>query len=442
MSSKPRPPASVTNFGLNLVGVFGALAAFYILRNLHMSGPEAVFIVCFAGVIPIVLLDVLILRVHRRDSTGIDWDRTHAPDVRRVATKLLGLAATVAPFALCYWVFPEYGDWYGSFWNVLRRFGVGLVAISIAYMWIVDGHLREPRDVYWQVGRAVLGHPEDAKKADVANHFRGWTIKAFYLPLFIVFSHNQLNGILTYDLSNLQSTNMRLYHFLSEGIYALDVLYATVGYILSFRVLDTHLRSAEPTMFGWVVALECYSPFWNGMFARNYLHYEGIGFETWLAGNVDVRWIWAGAILICELIYLLATFAFGVRFSNLTHRGILTNGPYRFTKHPAYIAKNISWWLITLPFIPSHGWVDAIKWTLAMAGVSTIYFLRARTEERHLSKDPTYVAYALWINEHGWLRFLGRIPLLKYKAPEPAAAEPTPVATAEPPPVADEPGPA
>src|ERR1017187_9091737 len=146
MSSKPRPPASVTNFGLNLVGVFGAIAAFYILRNMNMSGPQAVFIVCFAGVIPIVLLDVLILRVHRRETTGIDWDTPHKPDIRRVATKLLGLAATVAPFALGCYVFPEYGDWYGTFWNVLRRFGVGLVAIAIAYTWIVDGHMREPRD--------------------------------------------------------------------------------------------------------------------------------------------------------------------------------------------------------------------------------------------------------------------------------------------------------
>jgi protein-S-isoprenylcysteine O-methyltransferase Ste14 len=116
--------------------------------------------------------------------------------------------------------------------------------------------------------------------------------------------------------------------------------------------------------------------------------------------------------------YLLATFAFGVRFSNLTNRGILTNGPYRYTKHPAYIAKNVSWWLITLPFIPDHGWVAALKSTLALAGVSTVYFLRARTEERHLSRDPAYVEYALWMNEHGTLRQLGRLPFFRYRAPQ------------------------
>jgi len=50
--------------------------------------------------------------------------------------------------------------------------------------------------------------------------------------------------------------------------------------------------------------------------------------------------------------------------------------------------------------------------------VNLVYYARARTEERHLSRDPTYVAYALWMNEHGLLRQLGRaIPVLRYRAP-------------------------
>jgi protein-S-isoprenylcysteine O-methyltransferase Ste14 len=174
-------------------------------------------------------------------------------------------------------------------------------------------------------------------------------------------------------------------------------------------------------MFGWAVALECYSPFWNGLFSRQYLHYEGIGFETWLQDHLSLRWALAFVILVLEVIYLLATFAFGVRFSNLTHRGVLTNGPYRYSKHPAYIAKNLSWWLITLPFIPNHGWLEAVKNSLGLAGVSTIYLLRAKTEERHLSQDPTYVAYAQWMDEHGMFRFMNRVPLLgrlfRYRAP-------------------------
>jgi protein-S-isoprenylcysteine O-methyltransferase Ste14 len=416
--SKPQLPRSVTNYGVNIVGVLAALVALYVFRQMHMSGPAAVLIVCAAGVVPIILLDVVVLRVHRRASTGLDWDRAPTPSLARCATKLLGLAATLGPIALAYWVFPEYGDWYAPFWNVLRRYAVAMILFAVFYTWIVDGIMTDPYDATWQLGRVILFHPEDAKKADIANHYRGWLIKAFFLPLFVVFTHGQLSGIINYDLAGLRMSNMRLYHFLSDLIYALDVLYATVGYVLSFRVIDTHLRSAEPTMFGWAVALECYMPFWGKLFNPLYLHYDGIGFESWLSGYPALRWGWAGAILVLEGIYLLATFAFGVRFSNLTHRGILTNGPYRFTKHPAYVAKNLSWWMITLPMIPYHGWADALKSSLGLAGVSMIYLLRAKTEERHLSKDPVYVEYARWMDEHGLLRFLRRVPLIGYRAPE------------------------
>ncbi|HEX8792524.1 MAG TPA: hypothetical protein VF765_16365 [Polyangiaceae bacterium] len=413
MSTTVERPKSVTNFALNLIGPAVALVAMYVLRTMHRSGPEAVFIVCVAGVVPIVLIDVLLLRVHRRETTGLDWDKQVTSDVPRVATKLLGLAATIAPIALAYFVFPEYGSWYTPFYALIRRFWAGLVACAVAYTWIVDGMMREPRDAYWQIGRALLGHQEDVNGADIANHARSWLIKAFYLPIFVVYTLNQIDGMLTFDFARFGGVaDMRLYHFSSDAIYALDVLYATVGYVLSFRIIDTHVRSAEPTLLGWAVALECYTPFWGGLFSRLYLHYEGPGFESWLSGHLGLQWAWAGAILLCEFIYLLATFAFGVRFSNLTHRGILTGGPYRFTKHPAYVAKNISWWLVTVPFIPTHaGWVDTIKWCLCMAGVNFIYYMRARTEERHLSRDPTYVQYALWMNEHGALRWFGRISL-------------------------------
>jgi len=50
--------------------------------------------------------------------------------------------------------------------------------------------------------------------------------------------------------------------------------------------------------------------------------------------------------------------------------------------------------------------------------LNLVYYIRARTEERHLSWDPNYVAYAEWIDRHGALRRLGALfPFLKYRAP-------------------------
>ena len=424
--AQAHPPPSVTHFGLNMVGVLCALVALYVLRQRHSAGPDAVLIVCAAGVLPIIALDVLVLRVHRRASTGIDWDKPPTPDLARSATKVLGLAVTVAPIALAYSVFPESGSFYNPFFDVLRRFWAPLVVLSIAYLWFVDGQMREPYDAYWQLGRVALLRVADARRADMANHFRSWLVKAFYLPLFIVYVHGQLRGLIHFNLADLHSSNLRLYDFLNDLVYGLDVLFATMGYVLSFRVIDTHVRSAEPTMLGWVVALECYDPFWGGLFRNVYLHYEGIGFGNWLSAHLTLRWVWVAAILSLDCIYVFATFAFGVRFSNLTHRGILTNGPYRFSKHPAYLAKNLSWWLISVPFVPTHGWVDALRNCVLLGGVNTIYFLRAKTEERHLSRDPVYVEYALWMNDHGALAFLGkRFPWMKYKASSPGPRTPT-----------------
>src|SRR3546814_10045798 len=96
-------------------------------------------------------------------------------------------------------------------------------------------------------------------------------------------------------------------------------------------------------------------------------------------------------LVLLTAVYAWATVAFGLRFSNLTHRGILTHGPYAWTKHPAYVSKNLFWWLATLPFLATSGNpVDMIRNTVVLAMVSGVYYWRARTEEWHLMADPAY----------------------------------------------------
>ena len=99
----------------------------------------------------------------------------------------------------------------------------------------------------------------------------------------------------------------------------------------------------------------------------------------------------------------------------MTYRGIITSGPYRFTKHPAYVCKVASWWLISLPFFSTAGTKAALIQCASMMVVSLIYYLRAKTEENHLSNYPEYVQYAQWINDHGLFSRLGKIwPVLQY----------------------------
>jgi protein-S-isoprenylcysteine O-methyltransferase Ste14 len=130
------------------------------------------------------------------------------------------------------------------------------------------------------------------------------------------------------------------------------------------------------------------------MLSQNYLKYgSGTTWNVWLADLPTLKVFWSIAILALTLLYLSATIQFGLRFSNLTHRGILTNGPYRWLKHPAYVAKNLNWWLISLPFLSTVGIGESIRLSMLLIGVNTIYYLRAKTEEAHLSVDPVYREY-------------------------------------------------
>jgi len=48
--------------------------------------------------------------------------------------------------------------------------------------------------------------------------------------------------------------------------------------------------------------------------------------------------------------------------------------------------------------------------------LNLVYFMRARTEERHLSRDPDYVAYATAMERRSIFRWVGRLlPVLRFK---------------------------
>jgi protein-S-isoprenylcysteine O-methyltransferase Ste14 len=188
------------------------------------------------------------------------------------------------------------------------------------------------------------------------------------------------------------------------------------------KPLDAHIRSANPYAAGWTAALICYPPFILMDGPLNY--YPGTagenGWTHWLEGAPLALAFMGFLLVLLTGIYAWATVAFGIRFSNLTHRGILTHGPYAWSKHPAYLAKNLFWWLAAMPFLATTGNpVDMVRNTALLAIVSGVYYWRARTEERHLGADPDYRDYAAWMERNG------PIPKLLRRL-KPGRAEPLP----------------
>jgi hypothetical protein len=68
--------------------------------------------------------------------------------------------------------------------------------------------------------------------------------------------------------------------------------------------------------------------------------------------------------------------------------------------------------MISMPFMISSGIADSVRHCLLLLLLNGIYYLRAKTEERHLALDPVYRQYALWIERHGMLRWLDRLPVV------------------------------
>ena len=415
-----RLPASVNRVWVTLLGLAGMMIALAISPALGL-GPSArtVFILVMTAA-PVLTADLALFKVHRRSSTGLDWSRPPDFSFLRSLVKITGLAGTLLLIALMYWIFPEYRDpVYRDFFDLARLTLPYLAVAAVVYIFLADGYMVDPHDGYWHAGCFFLGLFSEVEKGILRQYALGWLVKAYFIAFMLPQISAYTRDIYSSALFQGRSEFIPFYDCAWAFLYLVDVTFANIGYILTLRVTDTHIRSTEPTALGWLVALACYPPFWPMI----YNHYLPYALDTpywgpWLAGHSILQVAWGGTILLLTGVYAWASVMFGCRFSNLTHRGILTNGPYRWTKHPAYLAKNISWWLIAVPFASNAGAAETLRLCLMLAANNFIYFMRARTEERHLSGDPDYVAYALWMNEHGLLKWLGAIiPVFRYRPP-------------------------
>ena len=407
-------PVSATHGVVASVGLAAFSLALLILRLDRPFGDDMGHAALFAiGVTAaaIFLVDLIWGKAYARPSTGLDFGRSD-PSWPRTWVKFAGLLGTLALLAGLYWLFPEYrAKLYDRYYALLLALLPFWLVLALPYLHFIDRHMVQPRDGYWQMGQLVLGRWDDLDRPMLGQYLQGWGIKGFFLPLMFGYMCNDMGRFLAVDFAQLTSFHA-WFDFLYDLAFFVDVGLVSMGYLLSLRLTDTHLRSAEPTMLGWVVALVCYEPFWS-LIGRQYLAYDGdYKWGAWLWNTPTLYSIWGSAILLLVGIYVWATISFGARFSNLTHRGIITNGPYAWTKHPAYVAKNLSWWLISIPFVV-HGAADeTLRHCVLLLGLNGIYLLRAKTEERHLSRDPDYVAYAQWIKAHGMFRWVRHVPLL------------------------------
>jgi len=423
-ASSSQPPRSDVSAGVGIVGLAGLLGWIAFCRafpdistaldlpgpHARLAGPYAALCGLLASGVPMVLWSILVDKVHRRPSTGLVLGKPGpAHSTRAISfTKLTGLWATWAVIAVLYGL----GRWYwdGNYlfaMEVLAYAAVPALILSVPYIYWIDRVMVNPRDHAWHFGALLLMRPGWESEA-VWKHWRTWIIKAFFTAFMLSIVPFAYRHIVTADLADVVARPERIALTIIEAMFMVDVMIGTVGYIVTMRPLDAHIRSGNPLLGGWVAALICYPPVvWGILGNGKAISYEHstAGWLHWMAGNDLLIAVWGALLVGLTAIYAWATFAFGLRFSNLTYRGVLTNGPYRFTRHPAYVSKNLFWWAAVLPFLVTTGSpVEAIRNSFFLLVVNGIYFWRAKTEEAHLlAEDPKYRAYHAYMAQHGLL---------------------------------------
>jgi len=405
----PRP-ASAVSTGVGMAGLVGFAVWLTIARVFGMDGPFAGLANLLAIGVPMIGWSLIVDKVHRNVSTGIDWSH-NAPLAETLdisLTKLAGLWATWGLIAAFYAVGRWY--WQGNYEFAMWCFGWAAPVIfvaSIPYVIWIDRKLIAPCDGAWALGAWLIGQGRDEEREAIFNHLRSWAVKGFFLAFMLSIVPGGFADLVRWNVTAALADPGALARFLISMMFVIDVAFATVGYMLTMRPLDAHIRTANPYAAAWMAALICYPPFiLMGPGGPLDYHVAAAEWTWWFAGSP--RWLapWGVVLVALTAIYAWATVAFGLRFSNLTHRGILTHGPFAWTKHPAYWSKNAFWWIAGLPLLTTNGsWVDAVRNTAIIAVVSGVYYWRAKTEERHLNADPAYRAYSEWIARNGlWAR--------------------------------------
>jgi protein-S-isoprenylcysteine O-methyltransferase Ste14 len=247
-------------------------------------------------------------------------------------------------------------------------------------------------------GRASV--PDEREKTALL----AWIVKLFFAPLMIIWltDHifnltNHLYGfwvsLSVWGQSFISLFNNHIFFSAFSLILFLDVFFFTMAYLIETPYLKNTIKSVEPTILWWFVALICYPPFNSsvnsmvGWHSTDFPQFENPLFQIFF---------WC-AILGIMGIYSWASVSLGWKASNLTNRGIVTHGPYKHIRHPAYLCKNTAWWIGAFPFLWSmlanNNLTGFLIGLLSLSTWSFVYYLRAMTEEAHLSLDRDYQEY-------------------------------------------------
>lgn len=299
-----------------------------------------------------------------------------------------------------------------AFWFTGEQFIVVAASFYVVLLAVFFLFEREPGISkslrFWQLSWSFACSPVAAWRAGLSQPDRvavlATLLKALFGPLMTMALMTASMSMVANSVALLRAGfsiytfrelfDRHLYWFLFQLIVMADVFVFTFGYLVELPRLRNQIRSVDPSLIGWAAALVCYTPF--NIVVGSLLGNPGSEFPRF--GNATLHYVLNFLLLALMAVYTSASVALGFKASNLTHRGIVTHGPYRFVRHPAYVCKNMAWWIGSIPVISAafdQSILNGLQALAAVIGWAALYVLRAVTEEDHLrSVDGEYAAYA------------------------------------------------
>lgn len=403
---------SVTRWYDPFLTAIGPIALYLLLYDAAIATNDFAVLLILASMAPVCVAEFLRQRRHyplrpKRPLTEVGLDT-----VRKMLGTILGIGLIMT----VWWLFPIYDKpFYQPLSDLIPRTLPWLLSVTLVVIFYSEWRLGPAQDQTWQLSLAALGRWKEIDIPLLKTALIGLLVRAIFLPMNVCALVSSINYLRKQPLDFTGMVWPQIHAFLTSMNWALLIVAIIPGYLFSLRLLGTSIRRADASWFGWAVTLACYPPLLDGVF-NLWFNYNPTSsavpyMKPWARVTdefMPLMLVTSFAILLMEYIHWWGEAIMGLRASNLTHRGVISNGPFRLTRHPIYVSKCIGWLLISMPFLMGSTFLECVRLTILWGGVCLIYYGRAWAEERLFADDPDYIAYARWVDRHGVFAWAGK----------------------------------
>ncbi|MEJ1937602.1 hypothetical protein WDZ92_46010, partial [Nostoc sp. NIES-2111] len=199
-----RKPPSITS---GLTAGAGFLAANILMASLwgsNWSVAQKTLAVVMATALAMIVVEIQngsLLLMRPVTARGVVFSQT---SLNRLFRKLFAQITVVLCIAFLYSILPEYsGSFYNRFWEMLGL-TLPFIAVSVPFYFVyVDACQSDPEDAYAQLGALLTAQSVPCDWAPIRNLLLGWLVKAFFLPLMVVYLCGNLDALWATEWSQI-----------------------------------------------------------------------------------------------------------------------------------------------------------------------------------------------------------------------------------------------